>query len=144
MRPDLAPYLADAFRVVVDRPLGSPHPRFLWRYPLNYGYIPGTLGGDGAPIDAYVLELRPPVREAGGVVVAVVLRTDDVEDKLVLSPSGTTYASEDIEALVRFQERFVQSRILNPRSLSRPSLSPRTAEQRAAGRDAGPRGASGA
>ena len=34
--------------VLVDRPLGSRHPeRPDLIYPLNYGYLPGTLSGDG-------------------------------------------------------------------------------------------------
>jgi len=56
MCPDLTPYLGQTVRVVVDRPLGSVHPR--WpelSYPVNSGELPGTLGGDGQPIDAYLL-----------------------------------------------------------------------------------------
>ena len=41
--------------VVIDRPRGRPHPRFPEMiYPLDYGYIPGTVGGDGAEVDVFV------------------------------------------------------------------------------------------
>lgn len=41
--------------VIIDRPRGSPHPRFPEMiYPLDYGYIPGTVGGDGAEVDVFV------------------------------------------------------------------------------------------
>jgi inorganic pyrophosphatase len=41
--------------VVIDRPRGRPHPRFpAMIYPLDYGYIPGTVGGDGAEVDVFV------------------------------------------------------------------------------------------
>lgn len=39
---------------VVDRPAGSSHPRFPeWVYPLAYGYLEGTTGGDGDGIDVW-------------------------------------------------------------------------------------------
>lgn len=39
---------------VVDRPAGSAHPRFPeWVYPLAYGYLEGTTGGDGNGIDVW-------------------------------------------------------------------------------------------
>ena len=41
--------------VVIDRPRGQPHPRFPEIiYPLDYGYIPSTVGGDGAEVDVFV------------------------------------------------------------------------------------------
>lgn len=41
--------------VTLDRPRGSRHPRFpAMIYPLDYGYIPGTIGGDGAEVDVFV------------------------------------------------------------------------------------------
>ena len=41
--------------VILDRPRGSAHPRYPdMIYPLDYGYIPGTDGGDGDEIDVFV------------------------------------------------------------------------------------------
>jgi inorganic pyrophosphatase len=41
--------------VVIDRPIGSVHPRFPAHvYPLDYGYIPGTTSADGAGVDVFV------------------------------------------------------------------------------------------
>jgi inorganic pyrophosphatase len=41
--------------VVIDRPRGSAHPRYPdMIYPLDYGYIPNTTGGDGAEVDVFV------------------------------------------------------------------------------------------
>jgi inorganic pyrophosphatase len=99
--------------VTVDRPLGSRHPRHPdLVYPLNYGFVPGTRSGDGAPIDAYLLGLDAPVATARGVVVAVVLRDDDVEDKLVVATDGDRYAEDEISAAVAFQERSFAHRIV--------------------------------
>lgn len=113
MKPDLTAYLGKEVSVVVDRPLGSTHPEddeFL--YPLNYGYLPGTVSGDGEPIDTYLLGLSMPVAEAHGTVVAVVIRADDEEDKLVVAPVGRTFTEEEIAAAVDFQERYFTSRIV--------------------------------
>lgn len=111
-RPDLGPYLGQRVRVIVDRPLGSCHPAHPdIRYPLNYGYLPGTVAGDGEPIDAYRLGPDRPVAEATGIAIAVVRRADDAEDKLVVATDGRLRTAAEIGALVAFQERFFASRI---------------------------------
>lgn len=48
-------YIGKIVKVKIDRPLGSKHPKFDMIYPVNYGYIPGTISGDGEELDAYVL-----------------------------------------------------------------------------------------
>jgi inorganic pyrophosphatase len=41
--------------MVIDRPKASAHPRFPeFIYPVDYGYLAGTTGGDGDPIDICV------------------------------------------------------------------------------------------
>jgi inorganic pyrophosphatase len=38
--------------LVIDRPKGSPHPRYPdFFYPLDYGYLDGTRSADGDGID---------------------------------------------------------------------------------------------
>ena len=106
-RPNLRFYLGRRVTVHIDRPLGSAHPRYPdLRYPINYGYIPGTLSGDGQPIDAYLLGVDEPVEQAEGTVIAVVARTDDREDKLVVAPAGQRYSVKQIREAIFFQERF--------------------------------------
>ena len=112
-RPDLTSYLGTSVTVTVDRPLGSRHPCHPdVVYPVNYGELTGTTGGDGHPIDAYVLGIAEAVPTAHGVVVAVVLRADDVEDKLVVAPAGCRFSRSEIERLVNVQERFFASNIV--------------------------------
>ena len=42
--------------VIVDRPIGSYHPKFKDSiYKVNYGYIEGTIGKDEKPLGAYIL-----------------------------------------------------------------------------------------
>src|SRR3954453_1543745 len=41
--------------LVIDRPVGSVHPKVReFVYPLDYGYIAGTAGGDGECVDVWV------------------------------------------------------------------------------------------
>ncbi len=98
--------------VVVDRPLGSAHPRHPELiYPVNYGFVPGVLAGDGEEQDAYILGLNKPVERFTGRLIAVIHRLDDVEDKWVVAPEGRRFTRAEIAEAVRFQERFFHSEI---------------------------------
>lgn len=44
---NLINYLNQNVRVKVDRPLGSKHPKHGFIYPVNYGFVPDTISGDG-------------------------------------------------------------------------------------------------
>ena len=92
--------------VVIDRPMGSAHPRHSdIVYPINYGYIPGTMAPDGHPIDAYVLGAYYPLRRCSAKVIAIVRRRDDVEDKLVVALSGE-WTEAPIKESTEFQEQW--------------------------------------
>ena len=113
MKPDLTTFLGQRILATVDRPLGSRHPRHAdIIYPINYGFVPGTVSGDDMPVDAYLLGVDEAVDQAEGVVIAVIERTDDFEDKLVVAPTGIQYAAEQIREQVEFQERFFDSRVV--------------------------------
>jgi inorganic pyrophosphatase len=104
-------WLGRAVEITVDRPLGSTHPEHPELvYPVNYGFVAGTLAGDGEPVDAYVLGLDTPVGTATGTVVAVIERRDDVEDKLVVSVAGK-WTAETIAEAVHFQERWFDAHV---------------------------------
>ena len=98
--------------VIIDRPLGSFHPNHpdLF-YPVNYGYIPGTLAPDGEEQDAYLLGVEEPVDTFTGRIIALIHREDDVEDKWVVAPEGMTFTQEQIRSAVHFQEQFFRSSI---------------------------------
>ena len=106
------PFLGRVVVVVMDRPLGSRHPRYGFLYGANYGYVPGTLAPDGEALDAYVLGVAEPLLRAEGVVIAIIHRFDDDDDKLVVVPEGTTLSDAEISAAVRFQEQFFQTCII--------------------------------
>ena len=49
-------FLGEKVHVEMDRPIGTEHPKHPGLYyPINYGYVPGVLGGDGEELDVYVL-----------------------------------------------------------------------------------------
>ena len=56
-RPDLRPYLGQTVTIGIDRPIGYVHRKGekTLIYPINYGYIPDVLGGDGEELDVYLL-----------------------------------------------------------------------------------------
>lgn len=100
-------------RVVVDRPLGSHHPKHEdMVYPVNYGYIPGIIAPDGEEQDAYILGVNEPVAEFEGKILAVIHRFDDVEDKWVVAPEDMSLTKEEIMAQVAFQEQYFQTQIV--------------------------------
>ena len=107
-------FLNTVVTVEIDRPLGSRHPQWDFIYPVNYGYVPGVIAADGEELDAYVLGVPEPLDRFEGRCIAVVHRTNDDDDKLVVVPEGTQYSDEQIRALTRFQERFFSSVILRP------------------------------
>ena len=105
-------YIGKIVNVVVDRPFGSKHPKHKFIYPVNYGYIPNTMSGDGEEWDCYVLGVFEPVERINGKCIAVIHRTDDDDDKLVVVPDGKQYSDDAINALTEFQERFFNHNII--------------------------------
>lgn len=50
--------------LVQQAPIGSIHPKHDdIVYPINYGFIPKVLGGDGEELDVYLLGVDVPVKE---------------------------------------------------------------------------------
>ena len=99
--------------VTVDRPLGSYHPKHKdIYYPVNYGYIEGIIAPDGEEQDAYILGINKPVETFTGIIIAIIHRNDDVEEKWVVTPEGVTFSKEEIWKQVEFQEQYFDSEIL--------------------------------
>ena len=101
--------LGKTVHVVVDRPIGYRHGSIV--YPINYGYIPGIIAGDGEPQDAYILGISQPLTEFDGCVVGAIRRKNDVEDKLVVAPAGMEFHQGQIAEAVQFQEQFFDTTI---------------------------------
>ena len=99
-------YLGQKVNVTIDRTLGSKHPKHDFIYEVNYGYIPNTKSPDGEELDVYVLGLDKPIDKISGICIAVIHRTDDDDDKLVVTPNGEDFSDAEIEKLVEFQEKW--------------------------------------
>ena len=108
----LRTYLGQTVHVVIDRPVGYRHKGIL--YPLNYGYLPGIIAGDGEEQDAYILGITVPLKEFDGVVIGAAVRKDDVEDKLIVAPKGMYFSREEMARAVQFQEQYFDTEIILP------------------------------
>lgn len=106
----LRKYMGQPVHVIVDRPVGYDHHGLI--YPVNYGYLPGVIAGDGEEQDVYILGVSTPLSEFDGVVIGAAIRKNDVEDKLIVAPEGMTFTREEIEQAVRFQEQFFDTEIV--------------------------------
>jgi inorganic pyrophosphatase len=105
-------YLGKNVHIKIDRPLGSLHPKHGFLYEINYGFVPGTMSGDGEEIDAYVIGVDQPALEFEGKCVAIVHRLDDDDDKLVLVPEGKEdIPDEEIVRATHFQEQYFKIEI---------------------------------
>ena len=105
-------YLGKKVTLKIDRPLGTRHPQHVFIYMLNYGYVPDTISGDDEELDAYLIGEFEPVKTSCGKVIAIVHRTNDGDDKLIVSKNGNDYSDDAIRALTEFQERFFDSIII--------------------------------
>ena len=105
-------YLGKMVNVEIDRALGSKHPKHGFIYTVNYGFVPNTVSGDGEELDCYVLGVFEPIEKFTGKCIAIIHRTNDNDDKLIIVPVNTNFSNEQIRALINFQERFFESEII--------------------------------
>ena len=106
-------YIGKTVSVIVDRQMGSKHPKHRFTYPINYGYVPNTISGDGENLDCYILGVFEPIESFTGKCIAIIHRLNDNDDKLVLVPEDKKYTNDEIRVLTEFQERFFESVIIN-------------------------------
>ncbi len=105
-------YLDKILTVQIDRPLGSKHPTHGFIYPVNYGFIPDTVSGDGEELDCYVLGPFEPLEIFTGKCIAIIHRLNDDDDKLVIAPEDKSFSDCEIKVLTEFQERFFDNKII--------------------------------
>lgn len=105
-------YIGNKVKVKIDRPLNSKHPKHGFVYPLNYGFVPNTISGDGEELDCYILGIDKPIESFEGKCIAVVHRTNDNDDKLIVVSDGNEYTDEEIRKLTNFQEQYFESEII--------------------------------
>ena len=56
--------------------------------------------------------MHEAVENFAGMVIAVVHRNDDVEEKCVVAPAGMNFAKEEIKEQIHFQEQYFDSEIV--------------------------------
>lgn len=112
-------FLNEIVEVKMDRMLGTKHPKHGFVYEVNYGFIPNTVSGDGEELDAYVLGVDKPVETFVGRVIAVVHRTNDDDDKLVVVEDGKNFSDEEIEKVVAFQEQWFKHVLIREKEKTR-------------------------
>ncbi len=110
--PNAQKYLGKTVKISIDRPLGSKHPQYGFSYSVNYGFVPGTISGDGEELDAYDLGVNTPLAEFEGKCIAVIHRTNDNDDKLIIAPCGLCFSDDEIEEQTAFQEKWFQHIII--------------------------------
>lgn len=99
-------------KVTIDRPLGSKHPKHGFIYPVNYGYVPNTISGDGEELDCYILGIYEPIETFKGKCIAIIHRLNDNDDKLIIVPENKSFSNNEIRVLTDFQEQYFESEIL--------------------------------
>jgi len=110
---DAKTFLGKMVHIKIGRPKGSSHPKSPdLIYKVNYGYVPDVKAPDGDELDAYLLGVDKPVEEFVGVCIAVIHRTNDNDDKLIIVPEGKEYSDEEIRELTYFQEQYFKSEII--------------------------------
>ncbi|MEC7640729.1 MAG: inorganic diphosphatase [Nitrospinota bacterium] len=93
--------------LVWEKKKGKPRVVKYLAYPGNYGMVPGTLGGDGDPLDVLVLGhalARGSVVKVKVIGVLKLVDTDEQDDKLIaVLPSGPL---GKVDNLAELEEKF--------------------------------------
>lgn len=107
--------LIAAHTVIIDRPKGSPHPRYEdVIYPLDYAYLSDTSSGDGDGIDVWLGSLNTVIdSEYAGTLTGILCTFDtlkrDAEIKLLIGCNR-----EDIQIIRDFHKAMHTLYIPNP------------------------------
>ena len=92
--------------MIIDRPKGSAHPKYpKIVFPLDYGYLKNTSGGDGNEIDVWLGSLETKVLNAIACTVDILKR--DTEIKLIVGCSDN-----EIEIIKQFHTNEFMSAII--------------------------------
>ena len=100
-------------KVYIDRPIGSSHKEQSdIVYPVNVGFIKEYVSVVGDYQEAYILGVNNVIDEFYGKVIAVINRTNDNKDKLVVAEKNSNFSINEIEKMVSFQEKYFKHKII--------------------------------
>lgn len=108
-------FLGKEVNVEIDRPMGSSHPKHPdMIYPINYGYVPGTVSGDGEELDVYVIDSKKPLENFVGKCIGIVQRVNDEDDKLIVVDvnNNKKYTEDEVKEIIDFQEKYFSSLVI--------------------------------
>lgn len=105
-------YLNQIVKVKIDHPLNSKHDKFDMTEEANYGFVPNTLAPDREELDAYVLGVDKPLVEFTGKCLAIIHRTNDNDDKLIIVPEDFEISDEKIKKQIHYREKWFKSIII--------------------------------
>lgn len=105
-------FLGKKVNMVMDRPLGTKHPKHGFIYEVNYGFIEGTKAPDGEELDAYYLGVNESMEKGEGICVAIAHRKNNDDDKLIIVPEGVVMSDEEIMKSIHFQEQWFETEIV--------------------------------
>ena len=101
-------------KIILDRPKGTRHPKYPnLVFPLDYGYLENTTGGDGQGIDVW--SGTAGHRRLTAVACTVDMKKRDAEIKLII---GCTEA--EIAVIEDFHNGYYMSAIIIRRETGRP------------------------
>lgn len=105
IRKKLEQMIGQNVEVYIDRAIGSVHPKHNdIIYPINYGYIKEIIAEDNEYQDVYVLGENSKIDYCMGIVITVVERENDLEDKLIVTTNEQSYTIDEMKKSVDFQE----------------------------------------
>ncbi len=104
--------LGKKVKVIIDRPLGTRHPKHSFEYKVNYGYIDGIIAPDGEELDAYFLGVDNSIESGEGICIAIAHRRDNDDDKLIVVREGLIMSDEEIMSAIHFQEQWFDTKIV--------------------------------
>ena len=87
-------YLNKNVKVIINRKMGSRHPKYGFIYLVNYGYLPNTISDDGEELDCYVLGVFEAVNEFEGKCIAIIHRLNDNDEKLIVVPNNREFSNK--------------------------------------------------
>lgn len=102
---DYKKLIGKSFKAIIDRPLGSLHPIHNFLYELNYGYLPNIYSNDFEETDVYIIDEIQPLTSYEGIIIGVVYRKNDIENKLIMAKNNH-FSDEEIIKKINFQEQW--------------------------------------